>query len=954
MNIGNEFLQERKNTIDFLLSLGVPVIPVAPAFSAEQYSQKGRDGTIRTKDGQPIPAFCGKNPSWVDHNGIPHLLAHTPYQTQLPQEEEVRKWFYSPLTGVGTMTGWCNYYPIDLDLKHFPSQEDCDKAAFDILEKVGNTWWERTHSGGHRIVVELPQPPGFTNFALTPGGKHVGEVLGHGRFTVLAPTIGPSGNSYTVMHRCKPARVENLADIGIYPVSSKTATNTTPATIRQPSYIPGALRLEDLSSDRARRILQGDIEGEDRSTALTQAINEWYGWENFCNRNLISYSGTTADLAAFAWSQFPEHEYDPDKWQRILKTVDPAKCVTSAEYRSGDEVSCWKKIHKQSPHTYNERCPQHIKDRIAAEYGFTQTTTQQPLPSKGGEDKKKQKEEPTLSELVAAIDKIDQECGFGTPEYDYRILRLSSAARIKRADLLGLYQRVKRPNNEFSTLTGEQLKASAEARDGQDFIFADLLPFGWTTVFFAAGGTGKSLIAYQMAIAAASGGKFLRYQATTPVKTLFIQIDEPRNLLEDRVRSNERFCHPNLFYKVSFQPSDLPRLKQEIINEGYRFIILDSLAAFQSRSGIAEKDAEFGHVLYQLRDIAAETNCTFLILHHTNKLGEFRGHTSIKDNVSALWELRRFNSDRDPVKLTATERVLEIGTLKNRGANQIAELLLDFSEDEETFVLKGDYQKLKHPNQPATWSEKILELFETRPDIHITPAELCGMTIMEGLKPDTARKTLLKLCRRGLIRKCGQRRPESGGHEEPIYCHIKNKASRPLDPSTAESNSETVLDREDTQRVTQEDIQNLTPDQRDTPKLDETTSKDRPVDNPFTVPSDKSLPSNDLDISKEQGDSLPSDLVDRFLPKEKKDKSHKPINPYSGPQEGQRVRFVANDLSEGDIRKMRRKGQELPWGAEGVVVETDYCTKNYSITVQTDAGMRFAVDNLLAVEIIQE
>jgi hypothetical protein len=194
---------ERKEVITWLIQKGLPPLPVAPAQDPYKYPLKNKKGEIQysKEPGVPKGKFTGKNPSYLK-NGIPHLISHRDFQDKLPTEEQVKMWFADPSVGVGTLGGWNNIIWLDFDVKQFASQDECDAAAeFRIadIRSLSNQmpFTERTHSGGWRVGVQVKQEPNFTNFSLTPGGHHVGEALGKGRFTVLAPTIGTSGKPYS-------------------------------------------------------------------------------------------------------------------------------------------------------------------------------------------------------------------------------------------------------------------------------------------------------------------------------------------------------------------------------------------------------------------------------------------------------------------------------------------------------------------------------------------------------------------------------------------------------------------------------------------------------------------------------------------------------------------------------------------------------------------------------------
>jgi hypothetical protein len=374
---------ERQEVIDWLIAHNYPALPVAPAQSAWKHPKTIKAHPEQgvwshcplTTDRQPIPLYTGKNPSYLDSTGVPHLINHREYQNRLPHSSELEVWFKHPSNGVGTLGGWNNTTWLDFDVKQFPSQHECDAAVLKILlaAKLQQTFIERSHSGGWRIGVKVKQKPNFTNFSLTPGGAHVGEALYTGRFTVLAPTIGPSGNPYQSIQRTIPVEVESLESIGIYSTKRGLGqggqggqgrqggnNKSSPLSSQSPDLIPGSIPLELLGNATSRGILRGECPTGDRSEALTTAIREWYGWQNWAHHNGILLGGDTTTLAHHAGALLG---LDGDRIERILKTIDPQECHPAALYRGGEE-SCWQKIQRLDKATFDAVCPAHIKDAM--------------------------------------------------------------------------------------------------------------------------------------------------------------------------------------------------------------------------------------------------------------------------------------------------------------------------------------------------------------------------------------------------------------------------------------------------------------------------------------------------------------------------------------------------------------------------------------------------------------
>ena len=393
------YSSERQQVIDWLVSHNYPALPVAPAQSAllyhkvvQQDPERGvwqhcplERGTLK-----PIPLYTGKNPSYLDRDGIPHLINHRQYQNRLPSDKELQVFFAHPENGVGTLGGWNNTVWIDFDVKQFPSQEECDAAVLKILERpeLQQTFIERSHSGGWRIGVLVRQKPSFTNFSLTPGGSRVGEALFKGRFTVLAPTIGPSGNPYQSIQRTFPVEVESMEAIGIYSTKPKdvgdkgllTGDKGLGKTLPLPQS-PGSIPLELLGNGTSRDILQGNCPTDDRSEALTTATKEWYGWANWAQENDISLCGDATTLAHHAGSLLG---LDSDRINRILKTIDSTACQPAALYRGG-ESSCWKRVRSLDKATFEAKCPAHISQAILVEQRNRRAVgVKSPVVAKGG------------------------------------------------------------------------------------------------------------------------------------------------------------------------------------------------------------------------------------------------------------------------------------------------------------------------------------------------------------------------------------------------------------------------------------------------------------------------------------------------------------------------------------------------------------------------------------------
>jgi hypothetical protein len=338
------FIQERLEVIQTLISYGLTPLPVAPRQDPFKYPQKSNGKIVYLKDDvTPRPLFNGKNPSCLI-GGVPHLVNHANYQSKLATKEELNNWFSDPSVGIGCL-GSDSICWIDIDSKNFSNQQECDRAYQQLLEKnpiLKSAWLEQTHSKGYRVGIRLITPKSFTNFKIDGYSFQCGEALGVGRFTVLAPTVGVSGNSYKNINR--PAElpiIESLESIGIYPISEPTKV-VIPAKLDIPTsgeYIS----LLDCITQENRDTLEGkNNDSEDRSYLFSKAAKDLLGWANWLDQHNFNYAQNPQDIIRQAGSNLG---FSDKRVGYILKSISLESCQPAAKFAGGEEA-CIRKINK--------------------------------------------------------------------------------------------------------------------------------------------------------------------------------------------------------------------------------------------------------------------------------------------------------------------------------------------------------------------------------------------------------------------------------------------------------------------------------------------------------------------------------------------------------------------------------------------------------------------------------
>jgi hypothetical protein len=351
----------RTGVIGRLRALGLAVLPVAPQQDAAKYPATSRDGAIlRDAAGRPKPAFTGKNPSFLDADGVPKLISHRCYQTRLPHDWELQRWFANPANGVMTMGGWQNIIWIDIDVKRYSSQARCDRSVQQWLGRfpvLHETWTERTHSGGWRFAIQVAEMPDFTNFGFRRR-QHIGEILGPGRLTVLAPTIGPSGQPYVCLNPVRPIQVNHVGELGLK--SARAPTKPIPFQVMPAIAGAGEVCLYELVSQNVRQIIQGTSTYPDRSLAVTVVAKELYGWVNWTMTQGLRLSDQPEALIQQTAMGLG---IDAARVQRILAGIMPEHCAP-AMLRAGGDVAAWRRIKRLNWNLYRVACPEDIQRAI--------------------------------------------------------------------------------------------------------------------------------------------------------------------------------------------------------------------------------------------------------------------------------------------------------------------------------------------------------------------------------------------------------------------------------------------------------------------------------------------------------------------------------------------------------------------------------------------------------------
>jgi len=159
-----------------------------------------------------------------------------------------------------------------------------------------------------------------------------------------------------------------------------------------------------------------------------------------------------------------------------------------------------------------------------------------------------------------------------------------------------------------------------------------------------AGGSKKTYSMIDLVVSVASGNEWLGFDVSEPTTTLFIDEESGPRRFAHRVcatgRAHEAPADLPLFY-ISLAGFDLTTTDgqdklHELINEsGAKLVILDALVDVMA-GGDENAVSDVQPIFVGLRRIAEMTHSAIVVIHHTNRTGEYRGSSALKGAVDIM------------------------------------------------------------------------------------------------------------------------------------------------------------------------------------------------------------------------------------------------------------------------------------------------------------------------------
>ena len=243
--------------------------------------------------------------------------------------------------------------------------------------------------------------------------------------------------------------------------------------------------------------------------------------------------------------------------------------------------------------------------------------------------------------LQVARDIIDK---FPNPaEQDLELLQLANDYGVRKdADQIRLLLQ----EDEDFKRSGDTLdfKARQALITGTDWLIPDVLKRPSTVLLHGDGGCGKSLACQVLAKHIGRGIPFKVRGAEMPVKSgpvLWCNADQSLETLEEQLEAQGIQHEPWFHVFHDFRLRHVQRLASKIKQLEPVLVIIDSLAASQPTVDGNKQIVSAPLYWLEANNGVAFPKCTFVVIHHNNKQGTFRGHSSIRDSVSETWSISK-------------------------------------------------------------------------------------------------------------------------------------------------------------------------------------------------------------------------------------------------------------------------------------------------------------------------
>jgi len=219
---------------------------------------------------------------------------------------------------------------------------------------------------------------------------------------------------------------------------------------------------------------------------------------------------------------------------------------------------------------------------------------------------------------------------------------------------------IKKDNPNYKSFVGVSMEKLEEScAEIQEDILRPFIKDGDATLIYSPSGVGKSFFSLGVAVAIASGGEFLGYEAPKPKRVMYIDGEMSKWQLKARVdasttTSNKKLIDKNLsFVNRELSQKMFPDIGNEkewlwahkaIIESAVEVVVFDNFSTLALGVEDENSASSFNNTLELILELK-QSGVLPILIHHANKTGQsYRGSTKIEAIFSNIISLERSNA----------------------------------------------------------------------------------------------------------------------------------------------------------------------------------------------------------------------------------------------------------------------------------------------------------------------
>lgn len=187
--------------------------------------------------------------------------------------------------------------------------------------------------------------------------------------------------------------------------------------------------------------------------------------------------------------------------------------------------------------------------------------------------------------------------------------------------------------SDFMPMTVDELYKKKESKI--DWLLGDILPLGALSIIAGPPKAGKSTLIRQLSASVAMGKEEFLKRKVKQGNVLYLALEEQAEVLKGEYKTlglaGDTF---RVFVGTMNKETALDNIKKYVIDNNIKLVVIDTLMVF-SQIEDSNNYKEAYAAMTDIRELARQTNCHIMCVHHTNK-SEFQGANSIMGSNAFL------------------------------------------------------------------------------------------------------------------------------------------------------------------------------------------------------------------------------------------------------------------------------------------------------------------------------